>query len=120
VGVDANGAAVGAPNDVSTYSHMFGVWETLFVIKRAVERSGYRTRGPQGYKAFIETLEKFETFNEGIEHPQGAKRFVGKIHQVFAQQFVSQVENRKLKVVHRTRIEDGMYPAEGDYTRQPL
>jgi branched-chain amino acid transport system substrate-binding protein len=42
VGVDDNGAAVGDPKDVSTYSHMFGCWETLYVIKQAVEKSGYQ------------------------------------------------------------------------------
>jgi len=118
VGVDANGASVGDAKDVSTYSHMFGCWETLFVIKEAVEKSGYRS--PRDYKALIETLEKMEAFPEGIQHPQGAKRFVGRLHQVFGRQFVSQVQNKKLKVVHTTKIEDGMYPPEGDYTKQPL
>jgi branched-chain amino acid transport system substrate-binding protein len=118
VGVDQNGASTSDPRDVSAYSHMFGVWETLFVIKKVVEQSGYERRGD--YRGFIETLEKMETFPEGIEHPQGPKRFVGKIHQVFGQQFISQVVNRKLKVIHRTRIEDSLYPPEADYTKQPL
>jgi branched-chain amino acid transport system substrate-binding protein len=118
VGVDANGASKTDPKDVSTYSHMFGVWETLFVIKEVVEKSGYR--GPKDYRAFVETLEKIERFEEGLAHPQGPKRFVGKIHQAFGQQFISQVIGRKLKVVHRTNIEDGMYKPEADYTKQPL
>lgn len=118
VGVDANGASVRDPKDVSTYSHMFGTWETLFIIKEVVEKSGYK--GPKDYKGFIETLEKIESFKEGIEHPQGAKRFVGRLHQAFGQQFVSQVQNKKLKVVHTTKIEEGMYSPEGDYTKQPL
>lgn len=118
VGVDANGASKSDPKDVSTYSHMFGVWETLFVIKEVVEKSGYR--GPQDVRAFIETLEKIERFDEGLGHPQGPKRFVGRLHQVFGQQFISQVTGKKLRVVHRTRIDDGMYPPEADYTKQPL
>ncbi len=118
VGVDANGASVQDPKDVSTYSHMFGVWETLFVIKAGVEKSGYKS--PADYKGFIEALEKTETFAEGLAHPQGPKRFVGRLHQAFGQQFVSQVSGKKLKVLYRTRIEDGMYPPEADYTKQPL
>ena len=31
--------------DVSTYSHMFGCWETLYVIKQAMEASGYQGAG---------------------------------------------------------------------------
>ncbi|MDR7436023.1 MAG: ABC transporter substrate-binding protein [Armatimonadota bacterium] len=118
VGVDANGASKANPQDVSTYSHMFGVWETLFVIKEIVEKSGYRS--PKDYPAFIEALEKTKWFEESLAHPQGTKRFVGQIHQAFGQQFVSQVMSRKLKVVYRTRIEDGMYQPEADYTKQPL
>ena len=120
VGVDARGASRQNPKDVSTYSHMFGCWETLFVIKQAVERSGYKRPTPKDYKALIETLEKMEQFPEGTQHPQGAKRFVGRIHQVFGRQFVSQVQNKKLNVVFKTEIEDGMYAPEADYTKQPL
>jgi branched-chain amino acid transport system substrate-binding protein len=120
VGVDADGASVHDPKDVSTYSHMFGCWETLFVIKQAMERSGYRTRGPAGYRALIETLERTQAFPEGLRHPQGPKRFVGRLHQAFGRQFISRVENKKLRVVYTTRIEDGMYPPEADYTVQPF
>jgi branched-chain amino acid transport system substrate-binding protein len=118
VGVDENGASVRDAKDVSTYSHMFGCWETLFVIKQAVEKSGYKT--PKDYKAVIETVEGMTSFPEGMEHPQGPKRFVGRLHQVFGQQFISKVASRRLKVVHKTAIEDSMYPPEADYTKQPL
>ena len=118
VGVDANGASTQDAKDVSTYSHMFGVWETLFVIKDAVEKSGYKS--PSDYKGFIEALERMEAFSAGLAHPQGPKRFNGKLHQVYAQQFVSQVSGKKLKVVYKTKIEDGMYAPEADYTKQPL
>ncbi len=118
VGVDANGASKSDPKDVSTYSHMFGVWETLHVIKAAVEKSGYKS--PGDYKGFIQALERMESFPEGLGHPQGPKRFVGRLHQAFGQQFVSQVTGKKLKVVYKTKIEEGMYTPEADYTKQPL
>jgi branched-chain amino acid transport system substrate-binding protein len=120
VGVNEAGASVSDPKDISTYSHMFGCWETLFVIKNAVEQSGYQTASANDKAALIETLEGVESFDEGIEHPQGAKKFVGQIHQCFGQQFISRVENGRLKVVHRTTIEDGLYEPEADYTTQPL
>lgn len=120
VGVGPTGASVADPKDVSTYSHMFGCWETLFIIKEAVEKSGYAAPTPRDYRALIETLEKIEMFGEGLQHPQGAKRFIGRLHQSFGRQFVSRVENRKLTVVFTTKIEDGMYPPEADYTTQPF
>jgi branched-chain amino acid transport system substrate-binding protein len=120
VEVNEAGASVSDPKDVSTYSHMFGCWETLFVIKHAVEQSGYRRASADDKAALIETLESFRWFEEGIEHPQGRKMFVGAIHQSFGQQFISRVENGRLRVVHRTTIEDGLYEPEADYTTQPL
>ncbi len=120
VGVNASGANVKDPKDVATYSHMFGVWETLFVIKQTIEQSGYKRPGPKDYKAFIDTLERVQRFSESVGHPQGPKTFAGKIHQAFGQQFISRVEGRKLKVVHRTKIDDSLYPPEADYTKQPL
>lgn len=120
VGVDDNGADVNDPKNVATYAHMFSCWETLFVIKDAVEQSGYSRQTPEDYRAFITTLENFEWFNEGNQHPQGRKMFNGKLHQCFGQQFISRVENARFKVVKRTSIEDSLYESDVDYTKQPL
>ncbi|HWT31972.1 MAG TPA: ABC transporter substrate-binding protein [Propylenella sp.] len=120
VGVDENGASVSDPNDISTYSHMFGCWETLHVIKHAVEASGYKSATDADRKGLIEATEAMTGFEEGREHPQGAKLFNGKIHQCFGHQNISKVEGGKLNVVHRTAIEDGMYEPEADYTTMPL
>jgi len=118
VGIDDNGAAIGDPKDVSTAAHMFGCWETLYVIKQAMESAGYQ--GPQDRAKLVEATEALTEFPEGPEHPQGAKVFNGKIHQVFGSQNISKVEDGKLKVVHKTSINDGVYEPEGDYTTQPL
>ncbi len=120
VGVDGAGASLSDAKDIATYSHMFGCWETLFVIKAAVEQSGYQGTSASDKAALIETLENMRWFNEGIEHPQGHKQFVGQLHQSFGQQFISKVVNGKLEVVHRTTIEDGLYEPEADYTTQSL
>lgn len=118
VGIDENGASKEDPKDVSTAAHMFGCWETLHVIKRAMEAAGYK--GPEDRAKLIEATEAMTTFAESNEHPQGDKVFDGKIHQVFGHQNISKVEGGKLKVVHRTAIEDGRYAPEADYTKQPL
>ena len=57
-------------------------------------------------------------FDAGIDHPQGAKLFNGKTHQVFGSQFISKVEGGKLMRVHTTSIEDGQYADAVDYTAQ--
>ncbi len=43
--------------------------------------------------------------------------FNGQTHQVFGIQNISQVTDGKLKVVHRTSIEDSLYEPEVDYTK---
>ncbi len=118
VGVNNEGASVSDPRDVSTYSHMFGCWETLYIIKQAIEASGYRSAGDKA--KLIEATEAITTIPESNEHPQGAKVFNGKMHQVFGHQNISQVVGGKLRVVHRTSIQDGLYENATDYTRMPL
>jgi branched-chain amino acid transport system substrate-binding protein len=120
VGVNAEGASVSDPKDVSTYSHMFGCWETLYIIKQAIEASGYRSPTPADKAKLVEATEAITTIPENNEHPQGDKLFDGKKHQVFGHQNISLVEKGKLKVVHRTSIKDGQYENDTDYTKMPL
>ncbi|MEM7614972.1 MAG: ABC transporter substrate-binding protein [Pseudomonadota bacterium] len=116
IGIDENGASISDTKDVSTYGHMFGCWETLHVLKAGMEASGYT--GPADRTALIEAVEAMSDMPEGHEHPQGAKVFNGKTHQVFGHQYISQVVDGKLVKVHTTSIEDTLYPDEVDYTTQ--
>ena len=116
VGVDDNGASLSDPKDVSTYAHMFGCWETLHVIKAGMEASGYA--GPEDRAKLIEAVEAMTEMPESAAHPQGAKLFNGKTHQVFGHQYISQVNGGKLVLKHTTSIEDTLYPDEVDYTTQ--
>ncbi len=116
VGVDVNGASVSDPQDVSTYAHMFGCWETLNIIKAGMEASGYS--GPQDRASLIEAVEAMTDLPLSDDHPQGAKIFNGKTHQVFGHQYITRVNDGRLGLVHTTSIEDTFYPDEVDYTTQ--
>jgi branched-chain amino acid transport system substrate-binding protein len=120
VGVNEAGASLEDPKDVSTYSHMFGCWETLYIIKEAIEASGYQSATDADKKKLIEATEAMTGWKEGNEHPQGDKTFVGQIHQCFGHQFISKVAGGKLEAVHRTEIADGTYEPETDYTKMAL
>jgi len=115
VGIDQNGAATENPKDISTAGHMFGCWETLYVIKKAMEDCGYK--GPEDRAKLVEATEALTTLAEGPEHPQGPKIFNGKLHQVFGVQYISKLEGGRLNVIHRTTIEDGLYESDVDYTK---
>ena len=116
VGVDERGASTADAKDVSTYAHMFGCWETLNVIKAGMETAGYQ--GPADRSKLIEAVEAMSDMPHSLDHPQGPKRFNGKTHQVFGQQYISRVTEGMLKVEHTASIEDGMYEDEVDYTAQ--
>ncbi len=118
VGLDENGAAVDDPKDVSTNSHMFACWETLHVIKAGMEAAGYA--GPKDRPALIEAVEAMSIMPRSRAHPQGPKVFNGKTHQVFGEQYISQMSGGKLVVQEVTPIEAGFYPDEVDYTKQPF
>ena len=118
VGVDANGASTSDAADISTFSHMFGCWETLFTIKSAMEAAGYQ--GPADKQKLIEATEAITTIAEGNEHPQGDKVFNGKIHQSFGHQNITQIKGGVAGVVYRTTIEEGLYEPEADYTKMAL
>ncbi|MCY3879957.1 MAG: ABC transporter substrate-binding protein [Rhodobacteraceae bacterium] len=118
VGVDANGASVSDAKDVSTYAHMFGCWETLNIIKAGMEAAGYQ--GPQDRAKLIEAVEAMTELPLSDDHPQGAKIFNGKTHQVFGHQYITRVTEGKLVLAHTTSIEDTFYPDEADYTSQPF
>ena len=114
VGVDDNGASTADAKEVSTYAHMFSTWETLFVIKQAMEAASYQSAADR--QKVVEAIEAMTDFPASNEHPQGDKAFNGKTHQVFGHQHISKVEGGKLNLVHTTSIEDGLYPDEVDYT----
>ncbi len=118
VGVDDNGAWIKDPKQVSTYSHMFGCWETLYVVKAGMEAANYQ--GPSDRAKLIEAVEAMTDMPLSREHPQGAKIFNGKTHQVFGHQYISKVTNGRLVLAHTTSIEDTFYPDETDYTKRPF
>ena len=116
VGVDDRGASLADSKDVSTYAHMFGCWETLNVIKAGMESAGYQ--GPADRAKLIEAVEAMANMPHSDDHPQGAKLFNGKTHQVFGSQYISRVTGGNLVVEHTASIEDGLYEDEVDYTKQ--
>ena len=116
VGVDDNGASLSDPADVSTYAHMFGCWETLNIIKAGMEASGYQ--GPNDRPALIEAVEAMSDMPHSDDHPQGPKIFNGKTHQAFGVQYITQVQDGRLNLVHQTSIEVTFYEDEVDYTAQ--
>jgi branched-chain amino acid transport system substrate-binding protein len=81
-----------------------------------METSGYQ--GSADRQKLIEAVEAMTDMPHSDDHPQGAKRFNGKTHQVFGSQYISKVTDGNLVVEHTALIEDGLYEDEVDYTTQ--
>ena len=76
--------------------HVHGVPHVRLLGDALRDQGGHREERVQAAGGRQQGLhrdpEGFQSFPEGIEHPQGPKRFVGRIHQGFGQQVISRVE----------------------------
>ena len=77
-------------------------------------------QGPADRAKLIEAVESISIIQHSHAHPQGAKVFNGKTHQVFGHQYISRVENGRLVLAHTTSIADTFYEDEVAYTKQPF
>ena len=77
-------------------------------------------RASEGEAATAAVVEAMDEIPESLAHPQGAKRFNGRTHQVFGHQFISQVQDGDLVRVHTTPIDASLYPDQVDYTLRPF
>jgi len=118
VGVDAEGAAVEDKKNISVFSHMHSVWESLFAIKKGVEESGWQSKADN--KKFIEYMESLHGFDEGIGFPAGSKQLDAENHQAFGQHFISKIESGRLNVNVRIPVEKSLYEPEVDYREEAL
>ena len=119
VGVDDNGAAIGDPQDVSTYAHMFSPWETLFVIKAAMEAAGYQ--GPDDRQAFVEAIEAM-TDDAAVARASAGRQDLQRQDPPGLRP-PAHLEGRGRQAARwciPPSIEDGLYPDEVDYTTQPF
>ncbi len=116
IGIDEFGYEKGTGKPV-TGSHYWSNYENVFIIKGAIEKSGWKNR--KDHSKFVETLEGMR-FREGPGFPQGDLVMRAEDHQGFHQHWMSRVEDGKLRVKYTIPIERVMYPATVDFTREAL
>jgi len=106
-------------NRVIAGSHHWAAWESVFFIKKAVEKGGWRSRADN--PAFIAALEGMSV-EESFEHPQGAKRIRREDHKAIIDSYMSRVENGEIHVKQRVaaaEVETRM-PPRVDFTKETL
>jgi|Deesub1362A_J573_1020465.scaffolds.fasta_scaffold00089_84 branched-chain amino acid transport system substrate-binding protein len=113
-GVDPEGRDVNDPKNVVVGSHYWAHFETVFLLKEAIEKSGWESKDDN--MELIQTIEDMRG-EESKSYPQGPFYMRAQDHQAFVRTWMSRVENGKLKVKWEIPMEDSMYPAEIDYTK---
>lgn len=96
-------------------SHYWQVWESVFFIQKAVEKSGWRSR--RDTPDFIQALEGMEVA-ESFEHPQGAKFIRAQDHKAVIDFHMSRIQDGEIRVMRAIPASDvaAHFPARYDFT----
>lgn len=104
---------------VMAKSHAWQPWENLFLLKAAIEATGWQSKGDD--QAVIEYLEGAEMHNS-LAHPQGDKILRAEDHSGILDNYISQVRDGEFTVVKRIPKEEiaAALPPRFDFRTYPL
>ncbi len=116
VGVTPEGTEVdtGRP---TTGSHYWYGWEILYLLKRAMEETGWRSQ--DDHPELIRFLEGVE-IQKGFDFPQGDKFLRAPDHQAFHDHYIERLIDGKLIVAEHFDKSLAVYEPLADYTGQEL
>ena len=98
-------------------SHYWAVWEGIFFIQKAIEKSGWKSK--KDTPDFIQALEGLAV-KESFEHPQGDKVMRAKDHKAVINFYMSKVQNGEIHVQHNIPAADveSRFPPRYDFTKE--
>lgn len=108
---DGNDKKTGRPANLP---YAFAAWQTLFMLKQAVEKSGWRSR--DDHMKLIQALEGMQG-KASREFPQGDFFIRAEDHQIFHDQYIAQIRDGKLLERARVPKEELLYPPEVNYMK---
>lgn len=97
-------------------SHYWAVWESVFFIKKAVEKSGWKSK--KDTPDFIQALEGMRV-EESFEHPQGSKYMRAQDHKTVIDFYMSRIEDGRIHVKNKIAAAEvaKFFPARFDFTK---
>lgn len=100
-------------------SHHWSVWESVFFIKKAVEKSGWKVKADN--PAFIRALEGMRV-EESFEHPQGAKYIRPSDHKAVIDFKMSKVEKSEISVIKPISANEieTLFPPRNDFSKESV
>jgi branched-chain amino acid transport system substrate-binding protein len=117
--IDPVHAKENGSNRVMAKSHAWQSYENFFVLKKAIEESGWQRK--KNTPGVIEALEGLKMENS-LAHPQGAKVLRAEDHSGMIDCYISQVQNGKFAVKkHIPRAEmEALLPPRYDFRKYKL
>ena len=104
-------------NRILASSHYWATWESVFFIKKAIEKSGWKVK--KDTPEFIKALEGMKV-EESFEHPQGPKYIRKEDHKAVIDFYMSRVENGEIHVKQKIAAADLVprFPPRHDFTKE--
>jgi branched-chain amino acid transport system substrate-binding protein len=119
MGVDPDDGREEGSNRIIAGSHYWAVWESVFFIKKAVEKSGWKSK--KDTPAFIEALEGMRV-QESFEHPQGDKYVRAEDHKAVIDFYMSHIEDGQIHVQNKIAAVEvaKFFPPRFDFTKEKV
>jgi branched-chain amino acid transport system substrate-binding protein len=104
-------------NRIISGSHYWACWESVFFIKNAIEKSGWKSN--KDHPDFIQALEGMEV-KESFEFPQGDKYMRAQDHKAVIDHYMSHIEDGDIRVKMKLPKEEIVksFPARFDFTKE--
>jgi branched-chain amino acid transport system substrate-binding protein len=103
IGTDDVNARESGSDRVNAKSHSWQAWENLFLLKKAIEAVGWKTKKDD--QAVIEAMEGMQLENS-IAFPQGSKVLRKADHSGMIDCYISRIENNEFRVQHKVPKEE--------------
>jgi len=120
IGVDETGKEIGTNRYLSD-SYYWATWENVYMFKRGIEESKWKTRADNA--RLIRALENMK-MEEGMEFPQGPKEMRPQDHQAFLDFYLTRINDKGgIDTVRKIDRKASVYPVNPsgtDYTKEPV
>ncbi len=120
VGIDDDGKEIGSNRWIAE-SYFWNTWEAVYMLKRTIETTKWRTKADNG--KLIRALEGMK-MEEGMEFPQGPKEIRPQDHQAFLDFYLSRINDKGgVDVVRKIERSASVYPVNPpgtDYTKEAV
>lgn len=114
IGVDPEGKEIG-PGTRFVLAYNWAMWQTMFVIKNGVEKSGWQSKADN--PKFIQAVEGMQ-WKESVEFPQGDASIRAQDHLIQTGLYIEQVVKGTIKVAAKIPAAEAAYPPLVDHSKE--